>query len=163
MFSQSGMILPIWKALVIACGMEREQALVHTGRTATSLNMIFPLKATSIDYIPHHDVVATLFKGSEKFYEKQRKINNVRLQSLKGCIMRGHIAQGNNHFSIYLDLPRYLNNVLHNIRESDPESFSSWLTELHEKHFDPNAFNIIVSPLKKNWHILCKECNRSCV
>lgn len=130
-------------------GMEREQALVHTGRTATSLNMIFPLKATSIDYIPHHDVVATLFKGSEKFYEKQRKINNVRLQSLKGCIMRGHIAQGNNHFSIYLDLPRYLNNVLHNIRESDPASFSSWLTELHEKHFDPNAFNIIVSPLKK--------------
>lgn len=119
----------------------QDKALVHTDRSATSLNMIFPLLRSDPDRLAQHDVSA--FVAPEN-----RACNNARLACLRGCVTRGHISQGNNHFLVYVDMPKCFYNICHSQWTSSAYSFDSWLSDLHRDYFDPNAFNILVSPLK---------------
>lgn len=119
----------------------QDKALVHTDRSATSLNMIFPLRCSEQNSPMRHDVAAFAAAGNAE-------CNNARLACLRGCITRGHISQGNNHFLVYVDMPKYFYNICCSTWSKPSYSFNSWLSDLHRKHFDPNAFNILVSPLK---------------
>lgn len=112
-----------------------EEVLVYVDKTSTRPKEIFVVENAR-------------FRGTSYFLRtsEDRKENARRLELFKGLIHYGHIAEGNNHFQFYIDMDRYFSRA----RQEDPggrrKTVDQWLQGLRAK-VDPNAYNIIVSPL----------------
>ena len=113
---------------------EDESVLVYVDKTSTRPKEIFLLENAH-------------FQGTSHFLADSRE-NDRRLALLKGLIHYGHIAEGNNHFQFYVDMEQYFSRA----QQADPKvkhkTVNQWLQSLRDK-VDPNAYNIIVSPLHK--------------
>lgn len=145
------------------CGKtDRGRPIVYTDRTSTQLNMIFPPKtadsssisenrknlASYWEHIHKHDVCSML-KYSE------RKTNEQRLKLLATCIHYGHITRDHNHYSYYLNFPRYFEII------KESKLYQAWLDDLQKRAVDPRAFNIIVTPLRSDRSPLLMDLTRS--
>lgn len=112
-----------------------EQVLVYVDQSSTRPKEIFVVEDSH-------------FKGISHFLRVSAgdKENTRRLELLRGLVQYGHIAEGNNHFQFYFDIEQYFFRA----RQADPEgrrkTVDAWLRDLRKK-IDPNAYNIIVSPL----------------
>lgn len=139
----------------LKCGeTDRGRPLVHTDVTSTQLNMIFPPKTaddaiinrrkadprTYWEHIHQHDVCSMLE------FDKN-KVNDARLRLLKTCIHYGHISRDSNHYSFYVNFPRYFE-ILKTVDKAG--HYRKWLEDLRSTAVDPNAFNIIVTPLRSD-------------
>ncbi len=112
-----------------------ENVLVYVDKTSTRPKEIFVVKDSH-------------FKGSSYFLRTDwdRQENTRRLELLKGLIHYGHIVSGKNHFQFYLDLDRYLSRAQQDDPNGKRKTVDQWLCGLRAR-IDPNAYNIIVSPL----------------
>ncbi len=149
----------------LKCGeTDRGRPLVHTDVTSTQLNMIFPPKTAddSIisrrkadpnaywNHIHQHDVCSML--GFDKNND-----NDARLRLLKTCVHYGHISRDSNHYSFYVNFPRYFEIL----KTADKAGhYQKWLDDLQGKAVDPNAFNIIVTPLRSDRSPLLMDLTR---
>lgn len=112
-----------------------EQVLVYVDQSSTRPKEIFVVEDSH-------------FKGVSHFLRTPagHTENTRRLDLLRGLVQYGHIAEGNNHFQFYFDTEQYFFRA----QQADPKgrrkTVDEWLRELREK-IDPNAYNIIVSPL----------------
>lgn len=112
-----------------------EEVLVYVDKTSTRPKEIFVVDNSQ-------------FKGTSYFLRtpKERAENDLRLELLKGLIHYGHIAEGSNHFQFYLDMDRYFSIAQQEDPNGKRKTVDQWLQGLRAK-VDPNAYNIIVSPL----------------
>ena len=115
-------------------GGEDESVLVYVDKTSTRPKEIFVLENAS-------------FRGVSHFLTDPLE-NDRRLSLLKGLIYYGHIAEGNNHFQFYLDMERYFSRAQQKAKGERRKTVDEWLQGLRSE-IDPNAYNIIVSPLHK--------------
>lgn len=133
---------------------DRGKPLVHTDVTSTQLNMIFPPKVTD------HSIVRMRKKSPKEYWNRihQHDVcsmlsyseytnNDKRLALLETCIYYGHIAKDSNHYSFYLNFPRYYELLK---TEENLSHYTDWLGKLRKNAVDPNAFNIIVTPLRSD-------------
>ena len=112
-----------------------EEVLVYVDKTSTRPKEIFVVEESR-------------FKGTSYFLRtpEDHRENDRRLEPLKGLIHYGHIVEGNNHFQFYLDMDRYFSKVQREDPGGRRKTVDQWLQGLRAK-VDPNAYNIIVSPL----------------
>ena len=118
-----------------------ERVLVYVDQTSTIPRDIFVGERTRFFGI------SRLIGGIQAREENER-----RAKLLKSCIYYGHLATSNNHFQFYFDMDRYF------AKASAPTDSSSanprkqnvgqWLKGLRGT-INPNAYNIIVSPLHR--------------
>lgn len=110
-----------------------EKVLVYVDQTSTRPKDIFVVEGSH-------------FKGISHFLNTPaaRAENDRRLELFKGLTHYGHIVEGNNHFQFYLDMDRYFSRA--QTKEPGRMTVDEWLQSLRGK-IDPNAYNIIVSPL----------------
>lgn len=113
---------------------EQENVLVYVDKTSTRPKEIFVLEGAH-------------FKGVSHFL-KDPSENDRRLALLKGLIYYGHIVEGGNHFQFYIDMERYFFRAQQADSFGKRQTVSEWLRSLR-KDIDPNAYNIIVSPLHR--------------
>lgn len=111
---------------------EKEEVLVYVDETSTKPKEIFVLKDAR-------------FRGISHFLTDPVE-NDRRMSLLKGLVHYGHIVEGNNHFQFYLDMERYFFRAQQ--AERGRKTVNKWLQTLRGK-IDPNAYNIIVSPLHR--------------
>lgn len=112
-----------------------EEVLVYVDKTSTRPKEIFVVEDSR-------------FKGTSYFLRTSEKYkeNARRLELFKGLIHYGHIVEGNNHFQFYLDMDRYFSRAQQRDVGGKRKTVDQWLQGLRAK-VDPNAYNIIVSPL----------------
>lgn len=112
-----------------------EEVLVYVDKTSTRPKEIFVVENSQ-------------FKGTSYFLRtpRERVENDLRLELLKGLIHYGHIAEGSNHFQFYLDMDRYFSLAQRDAPDGKRKTVDQWLQSLRVK-VNPNAYNIIVSPL----------------
>lgn len=113
---------------------EDEAVLVYVDKTSTRPKEIFLLEDAH-------------FQGTSHFLTDPQE-NDRRLALLKGLVYYGHIAEGNNHFQFYADMERYFSRAQRKDPENKRKTVDQWLQSLRSA-VDPNAYNIIVSPLHK--------------
>lgn len=113
---------------------EDEAVLVYVDKTSTRPKEIFLLEDAH-------------FQGTSHFLTDPQE-NDRRLALLKGLVYYGHIAEGNNHFQFYVDMERYFSRAQQKDPENKRKTVDQWLQSLRSE-VDPNAYNIIVSPLHK--------------
>ena len=116
-----------------------EQVLVYVDQTSTIPRDIFVGERTRFFGI------SRLIGGTQAQEENER-----RARLLKSCIYYGHMATSNNHFQFYFDMDRYFAkaNASTDTSSKNPrkKSVEQWLKDLRGT-INPNAYNIIVSPL----------------
>lgn len=112
-----------------------EDVLVYVDETSTRPKDIFVLDRSR-------------FKGISYFLKNTaaERENDRRLELFKGLTHYGHIVEGNNHFQFYLDMDRYFYRAQQKRDDESRKTVDEWLQSLRRK-IDPNAYNIIVSPL----------------
>lgn len=114
---------------------ENEQVLVYVDQTSTRPREIFVVNDS------HFKGISFFLRSSTESTENTR-----RLELLKGLVHYGHISDGNNHFQFYLDIERYFFRAQQEDPDGKRKTVDMWLRSLRGK-IDPNAYNIIVSPL----------------
>lgn len=117
-----------------------EQVLVYVDQSSTRPKEIFVVEGSHFKGISH-------FLGKSAASAAHME-NTRRLQLLQGLIQYGHIAEGNNHFQFYLDMERYYARAQQQQRTRGHKTVTQWLQSLRDR-IDPNAYNIIVSPLRQ--------------
>lgn len=112
-----------------------EEVLVYVDQTSTRPKDIFVVEGSR-------------FKGISHFLNTPaaRAENDRRLELFKGLTHYGHIVEGNNHFQFYLDMDRYFYRAQQEVSGKNKQTVDQWLQSLRGK-INPNAYNIIVSPL----------------
>lgn len=123
-----------WSQDTSNCGTD-EEVLVYVDKTSTRPKEIFVVEGSR-------------FKGTSYFLHtpEDYRENDRRLELLKGLIHYGHIVEGNNHFQFYLDMDRYFSQAQRENPGDKRKTVDQWLQGLRAK-INPNAYNIIVSPL----------------
>lgn len=112
-----------------------EEVLVYVDKTSTRPKEIFVVEN------PRFNGTSYFLRTSE-----DRKENDRRLELFRGLIHYGHIAEGNNHFQFYFDMDQYFSRAQQKDPDGKRKTVDQWLQRLRAK-VDPNAYNIIISPL----------------
>lgn len=130
----------------------KEEVLVYVDKTATLPKDIFIGQDTRF-----RGITPFLIQGDENDGEWKdlRQENDRRVELLKGCIHYGHLTAGNNHFQFYLDMDRYFARAW-SVGSKRQQTITAWLETLR-KDVEPNAYNIIVSPLHQEDSPFAKE------
>lgn len=118
----------------------KERVLVYVDQTSTIPRDIFVGEESR-------------FRGVSQFVQGQQaqEENDRRIELLQSCIFYDHIVSGGNHFQFYLDVDRYYSKAEQPIKDAGAinprrKTVTNWLRTLRNA-VNPNAYNIIVSPL----------------